>query len=231
LAAGTVDLELMAYLMCCMHRGASVITCAGPGGTGKTTLLGALLCFLPGDVELKVVHGRESYRETGVCYLCHELGHGWFSYLWGAEARALLEVAQAKDRRYCATTAHADELDELRQLLTESDIVLSDRAFAHIDLVIFMRRFASLGRALRRVTDVYRGTGDAGQSHEHVSRWDRRSDTFVWRRSDGDGWHTTAPMHDELEEYRAFLGFLLRERMVHVADVRKAVLDFYTRMK
>jgi len=230
LAAGTVDLELMAYLMRCMHRGASVITCAGPGGTGKTPLLGALLCFLPPDIELKVVHGGESYQDGGVCYLCHELGHGWFSYLWGADARALLEVAEAADRRYCATTAHADDLDELRQLLTATEIALSYRTFAHLDLVIFMRRFARFGRPLRRVTMVYRGTGDPRQSHDLVCRWDGGTDAFVWPRPDGDGLQTAAPVEDELEDYRAFLEFLLRERIVRVADVRKAVLDFYSQM-
>lgn len=229
LAAGTVDVELMAYFMWSMRRGASLITCAGPGGTGKTTLLGALLCFLPADVELRVVHEREKYHDTGVCYLCHELGRGYYSYLWGAEARALLEMAQSQDRRYCATTAHADAPDELRKLLTGSQIALSTEAFAHIDLVIFMRWLGGYGRGrgLRRVTHVYAGTGDPQRTHAHVCRWDEHTDRFTWNHSGDGDWDATSPLHSELGDYRAFLIHLCQQQIVQLADVRRAVLDFY----
>ena len=55
LAAGTMDLRLTAYLMRAIRKGASILACAGPGGTGKTTLMGALLCCLPTHALLKVV--------------------------------------------------------------------------------------------------------------------------------------------------------------------------------
>jgi hypothetical protein len=229
LAASTVDVELMAYLMWSMRRGASLIVCAGPGGTGKTTLLGALLCFLPADVELRVVQGCHQYHDTGVCYLCHELGSGYFSYLWGAEARALLETAKHQDRRYCATTAHADSLDELRELIVDSEIALSAEALAHIDLVVFMGRMGR--RALRRVTHVYVGTGDPRRSHTHVCQWDAQTDRFVWRLPRGEGWDATSPLHGELGAYRAFLGDLCQQQILQVADVRRAVLDFYRHAK
>lgn len=53
LDAGTLDLRLAAYLMRVIGRGASILACAGPGGTGKTTLMAALLFFLPSNGRIR----------------------------------------------------------------------------------------------------------------------------------------------------------------------------------
>ena len=45
--AGTVDLRLAAYLAAAMHSGASLLVGARPGAAGKTTVMCALLNFLP----------------------------------------------------------------------------------------------------------------------------------------------------------------------------------------
>jgi type IV secretory pathway ATPase VirB11/archaellum biosynthesis ATPase len=59
LDAGTLDLRLAAYLMRVIGGGASILACAGPGGTGKTTLMAALLCFLPSNGRIQVVEKAE----------------------------------------------------------------------------------------------------------------------------------------------------------------------------
>lgn len=227
LTAGTVDLDLMAYLLRVMSRGASVITCAGPGGTGKTTLLGALLCFLPTNMQLRVVDGPDSFAETDVCYLCHELGQGpYYSYLWGDAARSFLKIAAQPDTRFCATTAHADTLEELREMLVGPAIGLSESAFAHLDLVVFMRRLGGFGRAKRRVTHVYAGTGDVARSHIHVCRWEPEADRFVWQLPDGAGWSETCPYGDILTPYRDFLSRLHTRQVLTVAEVRQEARRF-----
>ena len=50
--AGTISIEMAAYAMRAMHEGASLLTAAGPGGAGKTTLMAALLNLLPLEVPI-----------------------------------------------------------------------------------------------------------------------------------------------------------------------------------
>ena len=45
--AGTISVEMAAYAMRAMEAGDSLLTAARPGGAGKTTLMAALLNFLP----------------------------------------------------------------------------------------------------------------------------------------------------------------------------------------
>lgn len=247
LEAGTVDLPLMAYLLHAVGQGASILTCAGPGGTGKTTLLGALLCFLPADAALKVVEGprplswydRQASHNSRVWFLCHELGAGpWYSYLWGEAARAFLEMPARGENRYCATTVHADSLDELRKVLEGPEIGISREAFAGLDLILFMqagRKFGT-GGVLRRVTGVFVGTGDPAKSHYHLCRWDKRTDSFLWQAGD-DVWvpdpkdasriGRSLPSTTSLEPYLDFLRHLQRRRIVDVIDVRREVVRFY----
>lgn len=189
LLAGTVDLRLATYLMGAVRRGASIICCAGPGGTGKTTLLGALLGFLPESGEIKVVesaqplewYDREWNRDVPTWFVCHELGPGpWYSYLWGEGARAFLSMPG--QGRFCATTVHADDLGELRRLLLGPEIALTAGDFAKLDLVIFIRvlRVSGAIRWQRRVTQVHIGTGDPHRTHRMICRWDGNTDEFIW---------------------------------------------------
>jgi len=53
--AGTISVEMSAYAMRAIHRGASLLTGARPGGAGKTTLMAALLSFLPPGVPIVTV--------------------------------------------------------------------------------------------------------------------------------------------------------------------------------
>jgi hypothetical protein len=195
LAAGTLDLRLTAYLMRAIRNGASILACAGPGGTGKTTLMGALLCFLPTHGLIKIVEKSESsfwYEEqadpkTPTWFLCHELGPGpWYSYLWGEGAKAFLSMPN--QQRFCATTVHADDLGELRRLLQGREIGISHDDFAGLDLILFIRamRGQGTGRWQRRVTEVCVGTGDANKPHKRICHWDPTNDRFRWQLEEID---------------------------------------------
>ena len=189
LAAGTLDLRLAAYLMQTVRKGASILACAGPGGTGKTTLMGALLCFLPAHASIRVVekpqplswYEEQSDAQAFTWFLAHELGPGsWYSYLWGEGARTFLSMPDKL--RFCATTVHADNLGELRRLLQGREIGLSLQDFARLDLVLFIRaiRTQGTGRWRRRVTEVCLGTGDPKETHKSICRWDPTTDAFIW---------------------------------------------------
>lgn len=74
-----------------MEQGAFLLTAAKPGGAGKTTLMAAILGFLPPDVPIVTVDRSQVIRDglkrsatEPACYLIHEIGSGdWYGYLWG----------------------------------------------------------------------------------------------------------------------------------------------------
>ncbi|HHW09290.1 MAG TPA: Flp pilus assembly complex ATPase component TadA, partial [Firmicutes bacterium] len=183
-AAGTLDIQLQAYLMHAVRRGASIITCAGPGGTGKTTLLGALLTFLPPASRLVVVdsaappawYQKEAKGIGPVWFLCHELGRGpYYSYLWGQNAKTFLEAPAGIPGCYIATTAHADTLEELQDLFRRHLNTAIPAAGGPDCLILFMAAFplprplptAGLGQRWRRVvTSIYHLSSSGRQGED-----------------------------------------------------------------
>ena len=77
--AGTLTPELAAYALAAIWHGASFMIGALPGGAGKTTVMGALLNFVPPDVELAVADGLPALTagragQPKRCFICHEIG-------------------------------------------------------------------------------------------------------------------------------------------------------------
>lgn len=232
LAAGTMDLRLTAYLMKAVREGASILGCAGPGGTGKTTLMGALLCFLPPDASIKVVeepqplswYEEQSNPQALTWFLCHELGPGpWYSYLWGEAAWTFLSMPSK--HRFCATTVHADNLGELKRLLQGREIGLSPQDFARLDLVVFIRamRGQAGARWQRRVTEVCLGTGDPRQTHKSICRWDPSTDRFIWQLEETEG-QLTGVSSEEKVASRAWMSKLRRQQEEKKLDIRNIPL-------
>ena len=101
LAAKTLDLDLAAYLMARISRGASFMVGSVPGGAGKTTVMCALLNFVPVDVPLIAATPQEVYKVSKAatspraCYICHEIGSGsYFAYLWSDALRAYCGLSE-----------------------------------------------------------------------------------------------------------------------------------------
>ena len=177
LDAGTVDLEMAAQMAALAARGGSFLTAAGPGGVGKTTLMGAMLAFLPtGTAILPIESARTLDRlpspspEAPTCLVVHEIGDGpYYAYLWGPAVGRYFEAARPAGR-CLASNLHAETYEEaVRQLAT---LDVTDEALAEVDLLTFM---AMDGRR-RRVTAVWHADGAGG--HVRAWRWDGRRDAF-----------------------------------------------------
>ena len=143
LDAGTLTLELAAYLCAAISRGASFMVGALPGGAGKTTLMGALLNFAPRDMEL---HAADSWQvlQEGLkpetrqsCYICHEIGPGdYYAYLWGEDLREYFKLAEAG--HMLATNLHADTFDQACHQVCGQNGVPAAR-FRRMSLLLFLR--------------------------------------------------------------------------------------------
>ena len=166
LNAGTVTLDLAAYLMARMTLGASIMVGALPGGAGKTTVMGALLNLAHRDIELKAATAQAVRDAPGgkACYVCHEIGNGpYFAYLWGADLRAY--CALSARGHLLATNLHADDLDKAHaQVCTQNNV--PERHFNAFHVILFLRVSGGGYSTQRRVSHVYASDGYA--AHERI---------------------------------------------------------------
>ncbi|MEK7477082.1 MAG: hypothetical protein AAB152_15765 [Candidatus Coatesbacteria bacterium] len=143
LEAKTLTPELAAYLLAAISRGASYLVGALPGSAGKTTVMGALLNFVPATIALKPADSAKTIADALAhlsprrCWICHEIGAGgYYAYLWGPALRAYFELGRAGHQ--LATNLHADTYEQARaQVCDENGVPLED--FVRMNLALFLR--------------------------------------------------------------------------------------------
>ncbi|HUT75863.1 MAG TPA: hypothetical protein VM221_13635 [Armatimonadota bacterium] len=224
LDAGTMDLDLASALCALVARGASFLSGAVPGGAGKTTIMAAILAFLPPDMEIstvdgeRVIAGADSAGKPGArrCYLAHEIGAGhWYGYIWGRAVREYLDLARRG--HMIATGLHADTLPQLRDILLSPPLGVEEDALATLGFTLFVAADRCGREVRRRVSAVHAG---AAADAPALFRWDRRSDRFR-READLDAQVPPA----ERAALRELLGNLQRQQVRRIEDVRAAYLD------
>lgn len=215
LAAGTVSEELAAFSLAAISGGASFMIGALPGGAGKTTVMGALLNFVPAGVDLAVADGLEAIR-AGLaapgkpnrrCYICHEISPGpYYAYLWDEAIRAFFDLPTAG--HMMATNLHADTFEQASEQLCK-DNSLSQEAFRRMNLIYFL---SLTGRApvKRRVVEVWESDGT--RPHQKVfDRGDFADSILVSKPA-------LARAHGGVEAIKSC-------HCNEIADVRSAVLN------
>jgi hypothetical protein len=183
LDAGTVDLPLAAYLAARMRSGASLLVGARPGGAGKTTVMCALLNFLPDECAIRAVADEHVLATAAgtppgsTCYIAHEIGAGpYFAYVWGAQARQFFATGSAGHT--IASNLHTDTLSELYDQLCGDNGVPE----AHVRAVTLKTFIACEGagwRARRILGTVY-----SSIDGEERLVW-RHGGNGAWQRMDG----------------------------------------------
>ena len=158
----TIDSWAAANLWAALARRRSVAVVAGPSGVGKSTLLTALLDFLPphtrriyprGCFETFAFLSDPAFVATETALLINEISPHLPVYLWGPAVGRMLEVA---DRGYVLlATAHAESPQEFVGALTGSPLRLQAPLVAAFEFVVVMERTAEI-RSGRRVRGVWR---------------------------------------------------------------------------
>lgn len=168
LEAGTLAPRLAAYLLAAVGKGASFLVGAVPGGAGKTTVMGALLNFVPASVALRPADGPEAIRQglrtpaPPACYICHEIGDGpYYAYLWGDDLRRYFMLPGAG--HMLATNLHADTFSQARHQICGQNGVPA-AALRKMNLMLFLEVRGAFGRAARRIVSAWESDGAA----EHV---------------------------------------------------------------
>ena len=190
----SVDAETAALIWLLLECGTS-LTVAGPTdpkpGVGKTTVLNALLQFLPEETVLAYTSGMyEDFAFTELpdtdpaltCVLCNETSDHQPFYMWGRVARRYLMLPS--QGYHIATCVHADTIDDVIYMY-QHDLRLSSRAVRSLGLVVniglvgrepaVQRRWLTT-HFLRPEADPRRPTAVAAIP---LSLWDGPTDTFV----------------------------------------------------
>ena len=204
--AGTLDAELAAQLWLLVEARVPIVVAALAQGVGKSTLLHALLDFLPPDVRVmelagetetfawlpqatelgwpgvaRPTPGTDPVRADTTVLLAAELSDHLPVYTWGAAARV---AVRATSIGYgLATTIHADSLDDVFDLLRDRPVGLTDDELSHLGTVLILR-VVDDGR--RRVVAAHYLRPIARDQHGHVQRlgpavlatWDATTDEF-----------------------------------------------------
>ncbi|MBI2505285.1 MAG: hypothetical protein HYW07_18885 [Candidatus Latescibacteria bacterium] len=133
------DLELAAWLVARVARGASFIVGSGPGGVGKTTTMRALLAFAPSDRPFAVALPGKVAQVDGrcSCVVSHELSdHPPPTYLWGQNLRDFFALSQ--QGHMLVGNVHADDLEETRTQVCVTNGVPEEQ-FRAVKLFAFVR--------------------------------------------------------------------------------------------
>jgi type IV secretory pathway ATPase VirB11/archaellum biosynthesis ATPase len=207
LRAGTLDAELAATLWLLVEGRVPLIVAADARGVGKSTLLAALLDFLPPGTRLIELsgedetfdwlpqaselgwHGVARPPEPGVApvrpddtvLLAAELSEHTPAYTWGEAARVAVRAASIGYG--LAATIHADSLDDVFDALRRPPVASSDDELSRLGVVLILRRMAG---DRRRVAAAHYVRPVVRDLHGHVQQlgpavlatWDPATDTF-----------------------------------------------------
>jgi type IV secretory pathway ATPase VirB11/archaellum biosynthesis ATPase len=221
LKAESVDLPLAAYLAAMMQQGNSLLVGAQPGGAGKTTVMAALLNFVPPNTKLQAVENMNTLRQAEktpkdhqTCYIAHEISPAtyYYAYLWGRAAQRFFALTTRG--HLIAFNLHADTLEETRDQLIDENGVAPE----HLDAVTLK---------------VYLGT--RRQSAWSMRRWVRRvyendgsTDRLIWTAASPGCFvrrHESQLISEAIEaHYADLLERMQTEDVLRISEVRRALL-------
>ena len=201
-----LDSELAAELWLLIEARVPIVVAAEAQFVGKSTMLGALLDFLPPGVRVVELAGEDEtfewlpqaselgwpgtahpaadadpVRPDTTVLLVHELSDHTPAYTWGEAAR--ITVRAASIGYGLAATIHADSLDEVFDALRRPPVRLTDDELSHLGIVLVMRL---LDDGRRRVVAAHYVRPVARDVHGHLQRlgpavlatWDPATDEF-----------------------------------------------------
>lgn len=141
--AGTLDRRFAALLWLLLEARRSIILASDPPMSGKTTMLSALLAFVPEETDLVFLRGMsESFDYTrqadpGKSYLLvNELSDHLPVYLWGRKAARVFDTL--RDGYGLGATMHADDVESVLAQLRQ-ELALSVNELARIDVIGILR--------------------------------------------------------------------------------------------
>ena len=163
---GTLHPETAAVLWAALARRRSLVVVAGPSGTGKSTLLHALLPLLPAGTRRIYLRGcfetfafltNPAVEPRRTALMANEISPHLPVYLWGP---GVARVLAATDQGFALlATAHAATIGEFVASLVGSPLRLPASRLAAFEFVAIMERTDVVASG-RRVCEVWRLHGE-----------------------------------------------------------------------
>jgi len=240
LDAGTLDPEMAAEMAYVAAAGGSFLTAAGPGGTGKTTLMAAVLAFLAPGTEIVIIESPKSLERLSAstpdhaqCLVVHEISPAdIYGYLWGEDVARYFDLGM-EPGRCIASNLHAETHPAAKDQLL--GLGVSPRAFGWISCLAFM---ASRG-GRRRVTALWTTDGALALSqpgapvcgHRQMWQWQPEDDRFERLAvaapliASTRGGLAAATVQADLDRYRDFLVAAQAGGIHRMEDLRRRAID------
>jgi hypothetical protein len=191
---GVLDAELASLAWILIEARFPIVVGAMARGVGKTTLLEALLDFLPSSVHRVDVAGAaedfswlpeaaalgwpttapttsgSAWVTPSTTYLVSaELSQHLPIYTWGPAARILIRAASIGYG--FGATIHADRLEDVHEDLRAMPVGLTDDELSYLGLVLILRGWREPdGRVVRRVVAAHYARPVGRDEHGHVQR-------------------------------------------------------------
>ena len=241
--SGTVDFKLAGLLWLLMEHRASVLVAAGPIFAGKTTLLHALLDFLPPGIQQVSLRGYEedfsflnSNKPDKTYLVAEEISNHSYEYLWGYQVIKAFELL-AKGYAL-GSTIHARNVEEVVFVLNALGLPL--RLIACLGVVITLRVTSARSygdEPVRRIETV---------STVSLTREGLVSQILTARQSPGDKVFyppeevlnnvllnkfgiKCGSISSEMEHRQQFLSQVRDKGMCSRKEVRKAISEYQSR--
>ena len=161
--ANTLSLDMASYLLSWMQENPSLLTAALESGTGKTTLMGALLNLIRPGIKIKSISEVPSKPKEDIKYMVHEIGKGlYYSYLW-EEIPDFFSLSKGT----LVSGIHASNLEEIKKKLTALGV--SEKGIHKLDLILIMENLDK-----RRVTKIYENIN----GFNLIYKWDNPNNAF-----------------------------------------------------
>lgn len=205
IGAGTIDADLAATVWLLLEARVPLLVAGEAQGTGTTTLLRALLDFLPERLRVVELRGVDEtfawlpqaselgwpgipappanppVRPEDTVLLAAELSGHTPAYTWGQAARVAVRAAALGYG--LAATIHGDSLDDVLDTLRARPVALTDDELSRLGVVLVLRR---VGVERRRVVAAHYLRPVARDVHGHVQRlgpavlatWEPSTDSF-----------------------------------------------------
>jgi hypothetical protein len=214
------SLELAAWFVSTVSKGASFITGSGPGGIGKTTTMRSFLSFVPGHLRFDMALPDEITKLGTVpsCIISTELSdHPPVTYLWDQDLRDFF--SHTINGHVMVGNVHADDLADIQKEIV-GDCNVPEEQFRKANLFVFI--YLEGGNPQGRVKDTTTRRvvnkvfySDGTSAHQLVY-------------SDADGFSSTAPRDAEHEaKCRAFLENALKGSERSLEGVREQFLSSF----